>query len=76
VDDKIGVAHLERKRLFAKGVRRRFLTVEEIERSLPPGSLSALERWLFYYSLRAAEIEVRGEPTAAARPQVERSSRH
>ncbi len=66
------MAHFERKRLFSKGFRRRFLTVDEIERSLPPGSLSAMERWLFYYSLRAAEIEVRGEQP---RPIQTRSAR-
>jgi len=51
-----------------KGFRGRVLTVEEIERALPPGSLTATERWLFYYSLRAAEIEVRGDQPADQKP--------
>lgn len=58
MDPKIGESHQARKELFRKGVRRGFLTVEEIEKSLPPGVLAAAERWLLYYSLRAAEIEI------------------
>jgi hypothetical protein len=76
VDDRIGLAHLERKRLFMKGFRERILTVAEIEASLPPGSLSAMERWLFYYSLRAAEIDVRGEQPAAVQSPASRGEGH
>ncbi|MHB1844423.1 MAG: RNA polymerase sigma factor region1.1 domain-containing protein [Deltaproteobacteria bacterium] len=69
MDVKIGQSHRARKRLFAKGLRQRFLTVEEIEDALPSGSMTAAERWLLYYSLRAAQVEVRGElPEAHASP--------
>jgi hypothetical protein len=59
-----------------KGFRERVLTVEEIEASLPAGSLSALERWLFYYSLRAAEIDVRGEQPGPRKPPPSRAKGH
>lgn len=58
---KIGKSHLARKALFRKGLRKGFLTVEEIESALPPGTLTVAERWLLYYSLRAAEIEIIGD---------------
>lgn len=58
---KIGRSHRARKQLFQRGLRRGFLTIQEIETALPPGSLTAAERWLLYYSLRAAEIEIRDE---------------
>ena len=52
--------HAARRELFRRGVQRGYLTVQEIEEALPEGSLSAPERWLLYYSLRAANVEVRG----------------
>lgn len=58
---KIGRSHRARKQLFQRGLRRGFLTIQEIEEALPPGTLTAAERWLLYYSLRAAEIEIRDE---------------
>ena len=61
---KIGSSHHARKQLFQTGLRRGFLTVQEIETALPAGSLTAAERWLLYYSLRAAQIEVRDETGA------------
>jgi len=61
MDPKIGMSHLARKELFRKGVQERQLTVEEIETALPAGALTPAERWLFYYSLRAAEIEIVGD---------------
>jgi len=61
---KIGKSHNARKQLFQRGLRRGFLTVQEIEEALPSGTLTAAERWLLYYSLRAAEIEVRDETGA------------
>ncbi len=45
--------------LFKRGLRRGFLTVQEIEGALPPGALTAAERWLLYYCLREAEIQLR-----------------
>jgi hypothetical protein len=55
---KIGRSHKARKALFTRGIRRGFLTVEEIDEALPPGSLTDAERWLLYYSLHAARVEV------------------
>ena len=55
---KIGRWHKARKALFTRGIRRGFLTVEEIDEALPPGSLTDAERWLLYYSLHASRIEV------------------
>jgi hypothetical protein len=72
VDPQIGQGHFERIRLFTRGFRQGFITVEEIERALSAGALTAMERWLFYYSLRAAEIEVRGQQPGA----TERRSAH
>lgn len=58
MDHKIGQSYLARKRLFAKGLHDGRLTIQEIERALPPGALTAAERWLLYYSLRAAQVEI------------------
>ncbi len=52
--------HAARRGLFHLGLQRGYLTVQEIEEALPEGTLSASERWLLYYSLRAANVEVRG----------------
>jgi len=71
VDARIGKSYLARKQLFKKGVREGRLTVQEIDRALPAGTLTAPERWLLYYSLRAARIqivdEVSGEIDAGLR---------
>ncbi len=56
---KIGRSHKARKALFTRGIRRGFLTIDEIDEALPPGSLTDAERWLLFYSLRAARVEVR-----------------
>ncbi len=53
--------HRARKELFQRGIRDGSLTVQEIERALPPGSLTDAERWLLYYSLRASGVEIRDE---------------
>jgi hypothetical protein len=55
---KIGRSHKARKALFTRGIRRGFLTVGEIDDALPPGSLTDAERWLLYYSLHAARVEI------------------
>lgn len=57
--------HEARKALFQVGIRRGHLTVGEIDRALPSGSLSPAERWLLFYSLRAAGVEIRDERGAA-----------
>jgi hypothetical protein len=62
MDPKIGRTHLARKALFRRGIRQGQLAVADIEEALPPGSMTPTERWLLYYSLRAAEIEILGEP--------------
>lgn len=61
MEPKIGQSHLARKALFRQGVKNGYLTVEDIEEALPEGTLTAAERWLLYYSLRAAEIEILGD---------------
>ncbi len=52
-------SHEARKALFQIGIRRGHLTVDEVDRALPPGTLSPAERWLLFYSLRAAGVEIR-----------------
>jgi hypothetical protein len=51
--------HEARKALFQLGIQRGHLTLDEIDRALPPGSLSPTERWLLFYSLRASGVEIR-----------------
>jgi hypothetical protein len=55
---KTGREHKSRKALFTRGIRRGFLTLEEIEEALPSGSLTDAERWLLFYSLHAARVEI------------------
>lgn len=55
---KRGKGYLARKSLFTKGLKQGYLTFQEIDRALPPGSLTATDRWLLYYSVRAANIRV------------------
>ena len=58
---KTSRSHRARKDLFQRGIRRGTLTVQEIERALPHGSLTDAERWLLYYSLRASGVEILDE---------------
>lgn len=74
MDPKIGRSHLARKALFRRGLRQGHLSVADIEEALPAGSLTPAERWLLYYSLRAAEIEILGEPPAIVE-EIERGIR-
>ena len=71
---KIGRSHKARKALFARGIRRGYLLIDEIDEALPPGSLTDAERWLLFYSLKASRVEVRdGEGNAldlAERPSA------
>jgi hypothetical protein len=55
---KIGRSHKARKALFTRGIRRGFLSIGEIDQALPPGSMTDAERWLLFYSLHAAKVEV------------------
>jgi hypothetical protein len=68
VENRIGKSYLARKQLFAKGIRDGRLTVQEIEEALPAGALTAAERWLLYYSLRAAEVSLVDEVTGEIDP--------
>jgi len=58
---KTSSSHRQRKALFQRGIQQGTLTVQEIERALPAGSLTDAERWLLYYSLRASGVEIRDE---------------
>lgn len=58
---RTGATHEARKALFRKGVQEGRLTVAEIESAIPEGGLTAAERWLLYYSLQAAGVEIVGE---------------
>jgi hypothetical protein len=62
---KSSQSHRARKELFQRGIRQGRLTVQEIERALPEGSLSDAERWLLYYSLRASGVEILDETDGA-----------
>ena len=61
-DGGTGPFYEARKSLFARGIRRGRLTTQEIEEALPGGALTDAERWLLYYSLRAAQVEIVTEP--------------
>jgi len=52
-------ARSSRPSLFAKGLRQGFLTLDDIELALAGEALTPAERWLLYYSLRVAQIEIR-----------------
>ena len=58
-------SHEARKTLFQVGIRRGHVSLDEIDRALPPGSLSPAERWLLFYSLRAAGVEIRDSSGAS-----------
>lgn len=63
MDPRIGNSYLARKELFHRGIKQGRLTIQEIEDALPDGALTAAERWLLYYSLRAAQVEIVDEVT-------------
>ena len=54
----VGHSYDARKQLFAKGLKEGRLTATEIEAAVPEGALTAAERWLLYYSLRASGVEI------------------
>ena len=68
-------SHEARKALFQVGIRRGWLALAEVDRAMPAGSLSPSERWLLFYSLRAAGVEIRDEQGATldSLPQPSRS---
>ncbi len=58
-------SHAARKALFALGIQRGWLRLDEIAAALPAGLLTEAERWLLFVSLRAARVQVRdadGQP--------------
>jgi len=59
VESDSSLLHEARRGLFSAGVRRGFVTAEEIERAVPLKSTSSAERWLLYYSLNAIGVEIR-----------------
>ena len=63
MDSHVGRAYSARKELFSKGLKAGRLTVQEIETALPEGTLTAAERWLLYYCLRAANVQIVDERT-------------
>ncbi len=72
---KASDTHQARKALFRRGIQQGQLQPEEIEAALPPGTISDAERWLLYYSLHAAGVEVEGfAPTRDAREGEARST--
>ncbi len=58
-------SHEARKGLFQLGIRRGWLTLDDIDGTLPAGSLTPAERWLLFYSLRAAGVEIRDRDGAS-----------
>ncbi len=60
---KSSASHHARKELFQRGIQQGSLTVQEIERALPDGTLTDAERWLLYYSLRASGVVIHDEAT-------------
>jgi hypothetical protein len=65
---KASRSHRARKALFQRGIQRGSLTVREIERALPAGSLTDAERWLLYYSLRASGVDIVDDQGAHVEP--------
>ena len=65
---RIGGGHKLRKQLFIKGIKQGFLDIEEVEEAMPPGHMTAAERWLLYFSLRSADVELRDVDGRAVTP--------
>lgn len=65
---KAGGGHIIRKSLFVRGIQQGYLDIEEVERVMPKGLLTPAERWLFYFSLRASEVELRDSEGRAVTP--------
>lgn len=58
---KMGKNHREKILLFQAGLRRGFVTSQEVEAVIPEDQVNDAERWLLYYSLQASEIEIRDQ---------------
>ena len=76
MDTHVGQSYVARKTLFAKGIKEGRLSFQEIERALPSGVLTPAERWLLYYSLRSAEIEIFDEETSQVFPSQPGAQAH
>lgn len=70
----LGQTYLARKALFTKGLREGRLTTREIEDALPSDALTAAERWILYYSLRSAQVEIVDESTGQSDPGFDKST--
>lgn len=55
---KTSATHRARKALFQRGIQRGALSLGEIDAALPGDALTPAERWLLFYSLRAAGVEI------------------
>jgi hypothetical protein len=69
VTPSVGQNYDARKQLFAKGLKYGRLTASEIEAAVPEGTLTAAERWLLFYSLRAAEVEIIDDRASGVPPE-------
>ncbi|HZZ84478.1 MAG TPA: hypothetical protein VFE30_08065 [Anaeromyxobacteraceae bacterium] len=58
---KASATHRARKALFQQGIQRGALSLGEIDAALPGDALTPAERWLLFYSLRAAGVEIRDD---------------
>jgi hypothetical protein len=71
VEPESSFLHEARRSLFSVGVRRGFVTIEEIDRAFPLRSMSSAERWLLYYSFNAIGVEIRlGSTVLEALPET------
>jgi len=59
VEHESSFLHEARRSLFSSGVRRGFVTLDEIELATPLSTMSSAERWLLFYSLNAIGVEIR-----------------
>jgi len=66
VEPDSSLLHEARRSLFCAGVRRGFVTLDEIEQALPMSSMSSAERWLLHYCLNAIGVEIRPSVGALA----------
>ena len=65
---RIGGGHRWRRELFIQGIRHGYLHVEDVEDTLPDGLLTASEKWLLYFSLRAMGVQLRDATGAVLTP--------
>jgi hypothetical protein len=61
----MGKSHRDKIHLFQEGLRRGFVTSQEVDAVFFEDQANDAERWLLYYSLQAAEIEIRNQKSTA-----------